>query len=679
MSVSRHITCRSRTRSGLVPLPTICRDLEVIQLDIIVRCHIDVVIIMNIQNMEQCTEINWNDIKWRHVDSNVKNLRCRIFKATRNKNWSLVRKLQKLMVSSFSNVLQATRRVTLISSGKGTAGVDQEVALSDAQRMDIAREIHNVDLHGWTPSPVRRIYLPKPDGRQRPIGIPTIRDRIVQGIILNALEPEWEAQFESCSYGFRPGKSYQDAVHRIHTLLGHKDRIWVVDADISGCFDNIDHSFLMERVKYFPYADLIGKWLKAGIMDQGVFKETELGTPQGGIISPLLCNIALHGMESELGIQYDDQGYVTKRANPLNRTFIRYADDFIILCPTKDIALKTIEDLRPILATRGLELSQAKTKVVCTLDGFDFLGFNIRHTLKRGWFRLRPLFIKSVAGIDKSLRKFVSTIVKPSTKSINNIKAKIRDIFKKHRGRAALLLIKKLNPVIRGYCESKRTWVFSQVARQLDNYVYKLTMGWIKRSHPKKSVDWVVRRYFRYYKRDFISSKWTFTCPATNLRCYKFAWFGTERFWPPVVSRNCPDDPLLRDYWLERAQKLVESRPINTFNKFELSLALSQKVVCPVCEQDLYSGEPIQQHHIIPRKEGGKDTFANMVLVHVHCHRHIHYGNLDSSEEQDWASVLTQFKLLHPRPGRHAIYGEELLSRVGRTNVDGSSQNLDSS
>jgi RNA-directed DNA polymerase len=583
----------------------------------------------------------WEDISWRKIDSEVKNLRCRIFRASQEKNYKKLRPLQKLMINSFSNCLHATRRVTKISRGKKTPGIDDAIYMSNLERFELAREINNMNLRDWFPPAVRREYIPKPDGRQRPLGIPTIKDRVIQAILLNALEPEWEALFEPSSYGFRPGKSYQDASHRIHTLLSKKDRVWIVDADIEGCFDNIDHPYLMSKVQKFPFSILIHRWLKAGMFDQGIFKETEKGTPQGGVISPLLCNIALHGLESDLQIKYDSQGYISKQANPLNRTLIRFADDMLVICPTIEIASRTVTDLNNALKSRGLNLNEKKTKIRSSFEGFDFLGFYFSHKLKRGYEHIN--IGNTEHGIDPSYRDFISTIVFPSEKSLKNICAKLSHTFQvKYRGRPVRFLIKEVNLILRGYCDSKRTFNFSHAAAHIGHHLFKLQMRWIKRAHPKKSTDWVVKNYFTHYITKNINNKWVFRCPNSKLVCIIPRWYSSKRKWPPVVGSYCPDDPnpVIQKYFVDRRKSLHASRVVDLLSNYDYSLALSQNHICPICDQSLYNDEYLQRHHIIPISLGGPDTLNNLVLVHTHCHHHIHYGN----DKEKWIDTLSQYK-----------------------------------
>ena len=236
----------------------------------------------------------------------------------------------------------------------------------------------------WKPLPTRRIYIPKSNGKKRPLGIPSITDRCLQGIVKNALEPTWEAQFEGTSYGFRPGRSTHDAQERIFKNIKSQNckKPWILDADISGCFDNIDRSMLLQKIgKQFPASKLVEQWLKAGYVHKDVFHETKAGTPQGGIISPLLANIALHGMEEALGISYkcvknNEKG--GSWANKSHRTLVRYADDFVILVESKEDADVTKKIIQTWLSNIGLFLSEEKTSISHLTDGFDFLGWNFR-------------------------------------------------------------------------------------------------------------------------------------------------------------------------------------------------------------------------------------------------------------------------------------------------------------
>lgn len=580
----------------------------------------------------------WDSIRWKVVDQQVKHLRYRIFNASKSKKYKKLRNLQKLTCNSLCVVIHAVRKVTAISRGKGTSGLDQQVYLTNDKRLQLALKIHNMNLKDWQPSQVKRVYIPKPDGRKRPLGIPNVIDRAIQAVIVTALEPEWEAKFESISYGFRPGKSYQDAVHRIFTLMTKKDRIWILDADISCCFDEINHNYLMSCISKFPFSDLILKWLKAGFMENGISYDVDMGTPQGGVISPLLANIALHGIEADLGITYNSQGYISRRNNPLSRTLIRYADDFIIICPSKNVAEQSIVDVNNALTKRGLALSDPKTRITTTFDGFDFLGFHFQHRIKLGYKNINLGDFSN--GVHPSLTNYVSTLVSPSKKSLKSFKAKLSTTFRDHRGKSVDKLITKINRMIRGYCESKRTHSFSKAASSIDNHLFKLQMRWVKRAHPKKSTDWCVKRYFMHLKTLRINNKWTFHDPGSPLVCYHAKWYSSRRIWPPVQNKLSPDDPSTKEYWDKRINNLFTCKSVDLTSSFDYSLATSQNGMCPVCEQSLLEGSKLHRHHIVPTSEGGKNSLGNLVLIHLHCHHHIHYGGVFDF----WLETLGAYK-----------------------------------
>ncbi len=324
-------------------------------------------------NVIKQDKTDWHSVNWQKANRIVKNLRQRIFKATKHENWKTVRNLQRLLMKSYSNILLAVRRCTQLNQGKKTPGIDGLVVLNPKGRGQLVDSLSQ--FIPWKPIPTKRVYIPKSNGKKRPLGIPSLIDRCLQAIVKNSLEPCWEAQFERSSYGFRPGRSTHDAIEKIFCgIRPNGKKKWVVDADLKGCFDNIDHEFLMNTLGNFPARKLIYQWLKAGYVDKNTFNPTEAGTPQGGLCSPLLANIALHGMEQSLGIKYDRRGQIIS-----NRIVIRYADDFVCLCETKEDAEAVVDHLQRWLGTRGLKLNQEKTKIVHITEGFDFLGFNVRH------------------------------------------------------------------------------------------------------------------------------------------------------------------------------------------------------------------------------------------------------------------------------------------------------------
>lgn len=344
----------------------------------------------------------WRAIYWRKINKRVRNLRRRIFRATREGDYRKVRSLQKLILRSRSNVIKSVRQVTQINKGKLSPGMDKLLVTTTKARTKLVADV--LSYQPWRVSPVRRVYIPKVNGKMRPLGIPTIIDRAMQAVVENALEPEWEAR-EPCSYGFRPGRGCHDAISMIFNIARPTlRRHWVLDADIEGAFDNIGHEFVLKALCDFPAKELVRQWLKSGYVENGVLRATKSGTPQGGVISPLLANIAFHGMESAVGVKR-----ITRGDNVGKRALVRYADDFVIFCETEKDAYLAKVDLEKWLKLRGLRLSEAKTRVVHLAEGFDFLGFNVRQY---------PTPASSRAGS--------KLLIKPSQEAVKRFKQRLR-------------------------------------------------------------------------------------------------------------------------------------------------------------------------------------------------------------------------------------------------------------
>jgi RNA-directed DNA polymerase len=558
----------------------------------------------------------WASINWKSVKKRVRNLRQRIYRATESGQWNKVRSLMKLMLRSYSNLLLSVRRITQENQGKQTAGIDGQTALNPEQRADLVRKMKHYSV--WQVRPTKRVYIPKSNGKKRPLGIATIKDRVAQTIVKNALEPNWEARFEANSYGFRAGRSCHDALEQCHFRLQKGRDTWVLDADIKGAFDNISHEFILNAIGLVPGRELIKQWLKAGYIEAEVFYETNSGTPQGGTISPLLANIALDGIEKLLAsykkvkvYQYTPKGRKKPRTvqKPSDRYgFIRYADDFVVTAETKQDIEEIIPTLKNWLLKRGLELNQDKTNVVHIEQGFNFLGFNIRQ------FKGKCLQV-------------------PQKEKTRELLKQVRMWLKTHPTVKPEAVISHLNPILRGWANYNRHGVSKRVFSYIDSQIWKALWKWALKRHPKKRKRWVANKYFKTIN----GASWQFATTITNrhakvqtIHVFKMASVPIERH-VKVKGTSSPDDPKLSSYWEHRSTQY--SKTYWAKGSKHLLVAKNQNWKCPVCGEHLFNGEELHTHHIIRVKDGGSDEVDNLVHLHKACHKHVHTGKRSKLQE----------------------------------------------
>ena len=550
----------------------------------------------------------WKEIPWQKLERNVFKLQKRIYKASRRGDVRTVHRLQKLLTKSWSAKCITVRRVTQDNQGRKTAGVDGIKSLSPKERLTL---VNQLKLRTKA-APTRRVWIPKPGKEEkRPLGIPTIGDRALQGLVKLALEPEWEAIFEPNSYGFRPGRSCQDAIQAIFDAIKYKAK-YVLDADIAQCFDRIDQKRLLEKLKTYPtLRKQIRAWLKASVRDGKELYPTSEGTPQGSIISPLLANIALHGMENRIKKfartldQPNKKGWKEKERT---LSLIRYADDFVILHEDITVVQRCHEIIAEWLKDMGLELKPSKTRLTHTLKetgsetpGFNFLGFNIRQH-KVGKYN---------SGKNNGKLLGFKTIITPSKQSQKNHYSQMAELIDKHKGTTQAALISHLNPMIRGWCNYYKTVVSQEVFQRLDHLIYNKLKKWGKHRHSNKGNKWIANKYWQTVGGDH----WVFATKQegkTSNQLQKHSQVKIQRH-VKVKGEASPYDGNLV-YWSVRMGKHPE------MPKRTASLLKKQKGKCSHCGLFLRDRDAIELDHIIPKSKGGRDEYKNWQLLHRHCH-----------------------------------------------------------
>lgn len=559
----------------------------------------------------------WESIDWASVQSKVLKWQQDVYLETKAGNMKKVRFLQHKIVDSFEAKLLATKRVTQDNSGKVTAGIDGIKHLPPNKRLIMAQSL-KIPTMG---QPVRRVWIPKPGtDEKRPLGIPILRDRCLQALVKLAIEPEWEAKFEENSYGFRPGRNCHDAVKAVldSTIKGSK---YVLDADLSKCFDRINHDALLDKtgLKGGLRAQ-IKSWLKAGILDSETFSESDMGTPQGGVISPLLANIALHGLENHLKKWISDkpiQSRTGAKIKPVRRAMsihvIRYADDFVVLHSDKDIILGAKAEIQKFLSTVGLELSASKTRLTHTLKlnpedtfdqgfdgkvGFNFLGFTFKQ------FATKHRSAKATTGELLGYK----TLVFPSEKSVNKYQEKLHNlVLKQGKQLNQIALIKKLNPLIRGwasYFGTSDANTTGHLVKQ-DYLLYLKLRKWARR------VTGTTGKGQRFWSREG-TNKWTFKKDSGILLLH-------ENYSNPITSYvKVKGEASTFDgndsYW---GKRMLNSPGLSTRVKLLLK---RQNGYCKWCGSPFVFGDGWEVDHIIPLTSGGRDELRNLQLLHRHCH-----------------------------------------------------------
>jgi RNA-directed DNA polymerase len=608
----------------------------------------------------------WDQINWSQAEKSVLRLQHRIFMAKVRGDVKAMESLQRLLVSSRAAKLLAVRRVSQESSGRKTPGIDGVASISNADREKLVQD--GLSLKEYVPSPVRRVFIPKANGKMRPLGIPTLKDRAMQGLVKLALEPEWEAVFEPHSFGFRPGRSVHDAAVAVKHGLGAEGAggvnqvarcCWVLDADIKSFFDEIDHQVILSRTPVFQR--VIDSWLKAGVFEGSVFNPTELGTPQGGVISPLLANIALHGLEDLFhewslvgGNKYvcetvetftePPKGY--RKCKPENavlslqgpqkpRTSLRNLPPKIY-GPYPDGSWRT---LRLVVNDKKMRTSPALRKdtklrdlrLIRYADDFAALARSrrqletavlpkLREFLSARGLRLseeKTRIVRDTDGFDfvgRTFKRLTPTkfLVRPRRSSIRKHLDALSRLFRNHALPVGIQ-IQKANAIIRGFCNHYRTDHSSKAFSWLTNWTLRTFCKWVGRRSNKMTASKAYRRLTRVNGQKFTMPT-AYTPAGKMVSLLSHGRFHRLRF-QQVKGTNSPLDPRLQEYWEDRRTNALLRRAYADLHHRRVHLLKRQKSRCAITGLPLEETSEIVIHRIVSEHAGGNDDWNNLCLV----------------------------------------------------------------
>jgi len=532
----------------------------------------------------------YRDFNWRTVHETVLKLQQEIAAAYNVGDLKKAASLAEQLTRSFAGRAYAVRKVTT-NEGKLTPGIDGETWEKPEEKMKAIESLK--ELSNYRANPVRRVLIDKPNGGKRPLGIPTMRDRAIQTLFNLALLPIAECRADTRSFGFRPLLGARDAVTYTHLVLGNitNTRRWILEADIEKFFDRISHEWLMENIPLKK--DILHQFLKAGFMENNNLQETNQGTPQGGAISPTLANLTLDGLQPLLG----EAGFL----------MVRYADDFVVFGKTEEaLNGEARRIIRDFLKERGLNLNEEKTKTTTLQAGFTFLGFT---------FREYP-DVKRAKGTKQGI--FLAT---PQKEKVQGLLMKTKKVIREHKSMPLHLLIISLNYLLRGWAEYYKGVTSKKVFSKVGWVVYQQIIAYLKRRFRGVPIRELIKRHFMKVK----GNNWVFFAKdpdGKEITLFQMGWVEIKRHF---MTR--PFNPFLPEN-----KSLVEKRTKSgagslTLSKEKMKLCMKQKGICPVCSGKLLTGEQLESHHRISKKEGGKETLGNLRLLHRTCHLQVTHSN----------------------------------------------------
>nr|YP_010336655.1 putative reverse transcriptase/maturase [Rhodospora sordida]UNJ15061.1 putative reverse transcriptase/maturase [Rhodospora sordida] len=537
----------------------------------------------NIQISENSEWINFN---WKAIESRVKFLRYRIFNASKKKDNRTIIHLQHLMLNSSANILLSIRRVTALN---------QRLSGIDKIRIHLIQDLMTFDFSQYKPIVYQNLVIPKTHRKQKLLKIQIIRDQCIQLIVKNALEPQWEAKFEDNSYGSRPGRCSHDAInHMTQIIKKYPLKTRIINATFVGCLTKINGEIILKKIFDFPRIDLIFQWLKSEYLTEYLFRQTEIGLPQGDAISSLLANIALDELDKIIKKKYLS---VTSR-----HFYVRHSDSFLLFCETEEHALKDRNIIIRWAKNANIAYSLQNLKINKVSEGFNFLGIEVP---------------------PQKYTNLPITVV-PNQLAVKEIRAKLKAIWMRGRGKDVQWVLNKLNPRIREWCNYYSFYKSSKIFKDLDNWMFQRSVRYCKRTHPNKSWGWMQQKYFGRFNAKK-ASKWIFGDKESGKYLIRLNWTPIRQYIPIEIQAS-PDNIIFENYWIKRNATGITNNQL--WNVSDFKIAHRQTHVCPICESSLYNEEPIEKHRIIVKKSTSRVYSFNMIFVHSICYQCIKTASL---------------------------------------------------